>query len=86
MRTRIKVTVVNGAVRKVNTIKTLFGETRGVLVRTAVPMQTESVKVLNKAKVREYRQHIRELAELAFEKDPMLYQRLFGQKYNSISL
>lgn len=83
MRTRIKVTVVNGAVRKVNTIKTLFGEARGVLVRTAVPMQTESAKVLNKAKVREYRQHVR---ELAFEKDPMLYQRLFGQKYNSLSL
>lgn len=86
MRTRIKVTVVNGAVRKVNTIKTLFGEAHGVLVRTAVPMQTESAKVLNKAKVREYRQHVRELAELAFEKDPMLYQRLFGQKYNSFSL
>mgnify|MGYP004516503223 CR=1 FL=1 len=86
MRTRIKVTVVNGVVRKVNTMKTLFGEARGVLVRTAVPMQTESVKVLNKTKVREYRQHVRELAELAFEKDPMLYQRLFGQKYNSLSL
>lgn len=29
MRTRIKVTVVNGVVRKVNTMKTLFGEARG---------------------------------------------------------
>lgn len=86
MRTRIKVTVVNGVVRKVNTMKTLFGEARGVLVRTAVPMQTESVKVLSKTKVREYRQHVRELAELAFEKDPMLYQRLFGQKSNFLSL